>query len=192
MVVKRGREKVKKFKNLINIISKFFSIFPYKLRVKLFEHYRNTKGLKGLGIRYALLKTLAKSCGNNVSIHPNVFIFSPDNLELGNNISIHPMCYIEAAGGIHIGDDVSIAHASTILSVNHKYEDLNMPIKDQGLEFCNTIICNNVWIGARTVVLAGITIGSGAIIAAGAVVSKNVKENNIVAGVPARIIKERL
>ncbi|MEK1831887.1 hypothetical protein AAAC51_32350 [Priestia megaterium] len=70
-------------------------------------------------------------------------------------MSIHPMCYIDAAGGVSIGDDVSIAHSSTILSEEHIYLDLERNIKDQGCEFRETIIENNVWIGAGSRILGG-------------------------------------
>jgi acetyltransferase-like isoleucine patch superfamily enzyme len=187
----RGRDKFRKIKPLINMLVKLYSIFPRKLRTKLFEHYRNTKGNKGLVIRYALLKTIAIQVGDNVAIYPDVYIFHTEGLSIGNNVSIHPMCYIEAKGGITIGDDVSIAHAVTILSVNHIYSDLNVPIKDQGIEYKQTEIKTNVWIGAKASVLAGVTVSSGAIIATGAVVTKDVAEKTIVGGVPAALIKAR-
>ena len=112
----RGRDKFKKTKPIINAIVKTFSVLPRSTRVKMFEHYRMVKGNKGLLIRYVLLKTIAKSCGDNVSIHPNVYILNTHNLSVGNNVSIHPMCYIDAAGGVEIGNDVSIAHGVTVMS----------------------------------------------------------------------------
>jgi len=87
---------------------------------------------------------------------------------------------------------VSIAHGTSILSEEHKYSDLNQNIKDQGCELKETIIENNVWIGAGCRILAGSHIESGSIVAAGAVVKKRVKANSIVGGVPARMIKSRI
>ena len=154
--------------------------------------FRRTKGHKGLVLRYALLKTLARSCGDNISIHPDVYLFSVNQLKIGNNVSIHPMCYIDATGGIDIGNDVSIAHASTILSTTHTFDELDMPIKDQAVEKRKTIIEDNVWIGAKSTILCGNTVYSGSVIAAGAVVTHDIPMNTIVAGVPARVIKERI
>ena len=153
--------------------------------------FRSTKGYKGLVIRYALLKSLAKSCGDNVSIHPDVYLFSVSNLNLGDNVSIHPMCYIDASGEIDIGSDVSIAHAVTILSTSHTFAEHDVPIKDQTVEMKKTVIDNNVWIGAKATVLCGNMVSSGSVIAAGAVVTHDVPANTVVAGVPARVIKER-
>lgn len=189
--MERGRDKFKKLKPIINMMVKFCYIFPRNVRIKLFEHFRKTKGKKGLFIRYILLKTIAKSVGDNVSIHSDVYLLNVDNLSIGNNVSIHPMCYFEAWGGIKIGDDVSIAHAVTVLSVNHIYSDLNIPIKDQGIECRTTEIKPNVWIGAKASILGGVTIGSGSIVASGSVVTKTIGENVIIGGVPARIIKNR-
>ena len=91
----RGREKFDKHKKKINMIIKIVKVFPKNIRLKMFFHFRKTQGTKGILIRYVLLKTLAKQCGDNVSIHPDVYIFHPENLSIGNNVSIHPMCYIE-------------------------------------------------------------------------------------------------
>ena len=187
----RGRDKFNKYKSLISLLAKAYSILPRKVRIILFEHYRTTKGLKGQLIRYVILKTIAKKLGNNVSIGPDVYILNVEELVIGDNVSIHPMCYINAKGGINIGNDVSIAHAVTLLSESHIYSDLNISIKDQGLLFKATEIKSNVWIGAKATILAGVTIGSGSIIAAGAVVTKSFNECSIVGGIPAKLIRTR-
>ena len=187
----RGRDKFAKVKPLLNVLSLFYSIFPMKIRKILFERYRNTKGLKGIAVRYALLKTIAKKCGDNVSIHPDCYIYFPERLEIGDNVSIHPMCYIDACGGVTIGNDVSIAHAVTIMTSSHHFDKHDIPIKDQTFDVLKTEIGDNVWVGAKATVLCGNNIGSGSVIGAGSVVTHPIKENTVNAGVPARIIKER-
>lgn len=188
----RGRDKFKKYKNIIEVLTKITYIFPKKFRLKLFYHFRKTQGNKGLVIRYILLKTLAEKCGDNVSIHPDVYIFHPENLTIGNNVSIHQMCYIECGEGkIKIGNDVSIAHSVTILAVSHKYSNCECNINEQGIEVGETIIKDNVWIGAKATILINRHIETGAIIAANSVVSRNVEENTIVGGIPNRVIKKR-
>ncbi|MCI8554130.1 MAG: acyltransferase [Clostridiales bacterium] len=145
----------------------------------------------GIGIRYALLKSIARECGDNVSIHQGCFILYPEKLSLGSHVSIHPMCYIEAVGGLCIGDNVSLAHAVTVLSATHHYKDRNIPIKDQGISELPAKICDNVWVGAKATILGGRNIGSGSVIAAGAVVTHDVEPNTVVAGVPASFLMER-
>lgn len=189
----KGRKKFKKYKKIIYFFSKCICIFPKKIRIKMFEFFRGIKGKKGIAIRYILLKTIAKQCGENVVIYPDVYLFDIQNLSLGNNVSIHPMSYLDSGtkGQIIIGNDVSIAHSVTILGFNHKYDNLEIPIKDQGNNEYNTIIEDNVWIGAKATILAGRTIREGSVVAANCVVSKDVGKNTIVGGIPNKILKER-
>lgn len=187
----RGRDKFNKYKSVIYLISRFYSVFPKRIQSKALIRHRKTTGNSGLVIRYALLKNLAKSIGDNVMIQPDVYLFNVQELSIGSNVSIHPMTYIEAYGGISIGDDVSIAHGTTIMAVTHNYDDLSVPIKDQGVLGLSITIERNVWIGAKATVLGGNTIGEGGIVGAGAVITKDVTKNSVVAGVPAKIIKER-
>lgn len=187
----RGRDKFEKFKRPMLVLAGFIKIFPYSIRLFLLRFLRNWNGNLGIALRYILIKSLAKKCGDNVSIHTNVIILSPENLELGANISIHPFCYIDATGTITIGNDVSIAHASTIMSTDHNYSDMNTPIKDQGIENKTTIIHDNVWIASGVRILAGTVINSGTIVAAGAVAKNELKSNSVYGGIPAKFIKAR-
>ncbi|RNA67737.1 acyltransferase [Alteribacter keqinensis] len=187
----RGRDKFKRFKPMINFLVTIYSIFPYQIRVKLFEHYRMVKGTKGLVLRYVLLKSIAKNCGDNISIHPNVYLLNPRNFSVGNNVSIHPMCYIESFGGIEIGNDVSIAHGVTIMSTGHHFASLDTTINNQGGFIDRIVIDDDVWIGAKATILAGNKISTGSVVGAGAVVSKEVQAYTVVGGVPAKVIKER-
>ncbi|MGJ9402129.1 acyltransferase [Arthrobacter sp. KK5.5] len=101
------------------------------------------------------------------------------------------MCYIDATGGLEIGNDVSIAHSTSILTTNHNWSSVGIPIRDQAVSLAPVSVGNDVWIGAGVRILAGVSIGTGAIIAAGAVVTKDVAPGTIVAGVPASVVKAR-
>lgn len=146
-------------------------------------------GKRGMVIRYALLRNLAKKCGDNVTIYPGAYLFELSELSLGDNISIHPMCYINAAGGLFIGDDVSIAHATSILTKNHDWEDVSVPIKYNAEKSMPVTIQNDVWIGCGVRILPGVVIHMRSVVAAGAVVTRNVESNTLVGGVPAKMIK---
>lgn len=187
----RGRDKFNKYKRILLILSLAFKVLPIKLRIKMLDFFRHTNGLIGISIRYALIKTIAKECGDNVAIQPGVYLLSPENLSLGNNVSIHSMCYIDSTGEIVIGNDVSIAHSTTIMSTSHNYDNRSIPIKDQGISRGRVSIENNVWVGARVVILSGTNIASGCILAAGTVVTKNTNKDFIYGGVPAKSIKRR-
>lgn len=187
----RGRELFAKYKFIINIIVKIYGLFPRKMRQNAFERSRKKTGRIALVQRYALLKTLAKSVGDNVSVFSDVYLQNIQELEVGNNVSFQPMVYIEAYGGVKIGDDVSLAEGASIFSVNHGFDMLEKPIKDQPLTALPVVIEDNVWIGAKATVLGGVTIATGTIVAAGAVVHDSTEMYSTVGGVPAKIIKNR-
>ena len=189
--VKRGRDLFKIVKPLLIIFQKIYSVLPYKMRKLIYYQKESKRGIFQIGLRYALISTLALSIGENVRISEGCYIRNMQNLIIGNNVSIWPMTYIECSGGVKIGNDVSIAHSVTIMSEEHRYSKKEIPIKDQGKAFSPIIIEDNVWIGAKAVILAGVIIKTGAIIGAGSVVTKDVPKNAIVAGVPAHIIKYR-
>ena len=193
----RGRDIFAKYRRAIMIISKIYGVFPLKLRLFLFEKHRNTRGKMGFLLRYVLLKSIAKQCGDNVSVFPGVYLLNPQNLVLGRNISIHQMSYIECGpfedSEIRIDDNVSIAHGTTILATTHEYvSDSTDIIKDMPVLYKPVRICENVWIGAKTTVLYGVTIKSGCVIGANTVVTRSTEENGVYVGSPARKIKSRI
>jgi acetyltransferase-like isoleucine patch superfamily enzyme len=187
----RNRDIARRYRKALLALTAFYQLLPMRLRRFLLLYAESTKGLRGKVVRYCLVKSIAKSCGDNVLIERGVYLLSPEEMEIGNNVSIHPMCYIEAKGGLVIGNDVSIAHGVTIMTTTHIYDKTDIPIKDQGSVANNVVIKDNVWIGAKATLLCGITVNQGAIVGAGAVVTKTIPANAVVAGVPARIIKMR-
>lgn len=189
----RGREQFAKYKKIINGFVFISEILPFNVRKKLFEHYRMKKGKSGIVFRYVLLKSIAKKCGDNVMVAPNVYFKYPENLVLGENISFQPMCYIDAEGEIEIENNVSIAHGVTILSSNHKFKKIDIPIRDQGMSLEKTVVDDNVWIGAKCTILAGVRVKSGCVLAANCVMTKTsvIKENTVLAGIPGKIISKR-
>jgi acetyltransferase-like isoleucine patch superfamily enzyme len=110
---------------------------------------------------------------------------------IGRNVGINHYCVIYGMGGVTIGDDVMMATSCTLVSGNHNHDKLDIPMNAQGATRERINIGNNVWIGAKVTILAGVDIGEGAIIAAGAVVTKCVPAYSVAAGIPARVIKQR-
>ncbi len=92
-----------------------------------------------------------------------------------------------AGGGLTIGNDVLIGQAVHFHSENHIFADKEVPIRKQGIAYAPIVVEDDVWIGAKVVVLAGVTIGRGAVIGAGAVVTRSVPPCMIAIGTPARI-----
>ena len=120
-----------------------------------------------------------------------VTLWYPEKISIGNNVSLNEYVFLSGYGGIVIEDNVRIGRGTTIITADHGFERLDIPIKDQPLLPGKVYIKQNVWIGANVTILKGVTIGLNSIIAAGAVVTKDVPDNVIVGGVPAKIIKNR-
>lgn len=138
--------------------------------------------------RNAFWKAKLKALGDGVFIHPNVVVHQPNKVSIGDRCSIAEFVHIWGGGDVEIGADVLVASHAAIVSVSHdpsaqKFNETRVakPIS----------IDDNVWIGAGAVLLPGIKLGTGSIVAAGAVVTKDVPRDVVVAGVPARVIKKR-
>lgn len=95
-------------------------------------------------------------------------------------------------GPVTIGSHVNLAQGITVTALNHIFKDTTLRIDEQGISTQPVIIGDDVWIGANAVILPGVTIGNHAVVAAGAVVTKDVPDNTIVGGVPAKEIKKIL
>ena len=93
----RGREKFAKFRPIINVLTKLYAVLPRSVRLRKMEHLRKKTGNIALVQRYCLLKTLAKSVGDNVSVYPDVYLRNIQEMEIGNNVSLQPMVYISAS-----------------------------------------------------------------------------------------------
>lgn len=118
-------------------------------------------------------------------LFPPFYTDCGQNITIGRHTFINMGCSFQDWGGISIGDDCLIGHNCTICTVNHSKD----PERRGDMTCVPVKIGNKVWIGANVTILPGVSIGDGAIIAAGAVVNKNVEPNTIVAGVPAKVIK---
>lgn len=187
----RGRDRFARGRCLLHGFAAALELLPVSWRVRLLAASRMVPGTLGFVVRYSLVRSLARKCGDNVAIYPGVYVLGLDRLSISDNVSVHPMCYIDASGGIDIGDDVSIAHGATILSTSHTFAERGIPIKDQPFAAARTTIECDVWIGAKATILAGCTIHSGSVIGAGAVVTRDIPEYSVALGVPARVAKRR-
>jgi acetyltransferase-like isoleucine patch superfamily enzyme len=125
-------------------------------------------------------------------LHGVILMTYGGNIIIGNKCSINPYTILYGHGNLTIGNNVLIAGHTLIIPANHIYTDINKPINVQGLTMKGIIIEDDVWIGSGCRILDGVTIGKGAIVAAGAVVNKTVEPYTIVGGIPAKLIKNRL
>ena len=98
--------------------------------------------------------------------------------------------YNTIIGPVKIGNHVNLAQGITVTALNHNFDDTNKRIDEQGVSTNAVTIEDDVWIGANAVILPGVTIGNHCVVAAGAVVTKDVPPHSLVAGVPAKVIKQ--
>lgn len=110
------------------------------------------------------------------------------DIVIGDHTRIGIHCTI--IGPVCIGNHVNLAQGITVTALNHNFADTNKRIDEQGISTQPVVIGDDVWIGANAVILPGVTVGSHSVVAAGAVVTKDVPENCVVGGVPAKIIKQ--
>jgi len=134
-------------------------------------------------------KILKQNIGKNVKIQSDVLVGKFDDIKIGNYVAINEKCRLR---NVDIGNYVLIAPEVYILHSGHVFESKELPIYSQGeTKYRKTIIEDDVWIGARSVILPGKIIGKGSIVAAGSVVTKDVLPYSIVGGNPAKLIKLR-
>ncbi len=111
-------------------------------------------------------------------------------IKIGRDSLIGEYTVIRGQGGVTIGDRVYTSPFTQIIAVNHVFDDPNRPFVDQGITAEGIVIEDDVWLGASTVITDGVRIGRGAVVAAGAVVTKDVPPHTVVGGVPARVLRE--
>jgi maltose O-acetyltransferase len=140
-------------------------------------------------LRVACVRSIIPA-GKNVKIQRSVYIGSGNNIVIGNNCQINELARLD---NVTIGNNVMIARESIILGKMHESGAVDTPMNEQGVkEVKRTIIEDDVWLGLRVVVMPGVTISKGTIIAAGAVVTKDTEPFGIYGGVPAKLIKKRM
>ena len=136
-------------------------------------------------IRALFSKLIGKPVHESFGLFPPFTADFGRNITVGKNVFINSGCRFQDQGGITIGDGALIGHNVVLATLNHDFA----PERRHTVHPAPIVIGNGVWIGASVTVVAGVTIGDNAIVAAGAVVTKDVPANVIVGGVPARVIK---
>ena len=110
------------------------------------------------------------------------------DVTIGDHTRVGIHCTV--IGPVCIGNHVNLAQGITVTALNHNFADSNRKIDEQGISTKPVVIGDDVWIGANAVILPGVTIGRHVVVAAGAVVTKDVPDYSLVAGVPAKEIKK--
>ncbi len=142
-------------------------------------------------IKLYLLKKRLGILDKNIDIAANSIFENHENIIWNDNIYIGPNAYIWAIGGLEIGENVIIGPRVTIHTSNHKFENATMLPYDGSSYLKKVTIEKNVWIGDSVLIVPGVTIGEGSVVAMGSVVTQDVPKYSVIGGNPAEIIKQR-
>lgn len=145
----------------------------------------------GKSLRRLWLRRCARSFGNGSWVGQGTFITGVADLSIGERSSVARGCTLDARGGLVVGDDTMIGFECVFVTSTHNSSRLDVPMRQQGMYSAPIRIGDDVWIGARAIVLPGVSIGHGAIVGAGSVVTRDVPDFAAVAGVPARVLRDR-
>ena len=144
-------------------------------------------------VKLALRRGSPIDIGNNVSIEKGVVISTSEKgrIFIGNNVYLGEYSVLTSNEEIEIGDNVLISPHNDIVDFNHIYQDPTKPVNEQGVIAKKITIEEDVWIGSGCKILMGVTIGKGAVVGAGSIVTKDVSPCHVVVGNPAKTIKVR-
>lgn len=146
----------------------------------------------GDALRASVIRKIFKKFGNDSVLSSGVRILYPKGIEVGESVKITRDVTLDGRGGLTIASNTMVGFESIILTSTHNYNQLDIPISQQGMFFSPVMIGTDVWIGSRAIILPGVRIGNHAIIGANAVVTDDVCDYDIVGGVPAKFIKNRI
>ena len=127
-----------------------------------------------------------KQVGDN-AVYPSAKIWAPWNITMGKHVAVDDGVILYSVDKITIGTKIAISRDVFVCTASHDISEPNRPLVTGSIT-----ICDGVWIGARAIILPGVTIGEGAVIGAGAVVTKDVEPWTVVGGNPAKLIKKRV
>lgn len=143
-------------------------------------------------IKSNFLRILGSEVGNGITYYPRIKLSPGTNLHLGDHVDLAWGVLITTGGGVEIGDRTLVGYNTQIFSANHVIPPRPHQIFTSGHKKKKVTIGKDVWIGAGCIVLPGVKIGEGAVVAGGSVVTKDVAAFTIVGGNPAKVLKERL
>lgn len=170
-----------------------------RVKIEHAAHIRAGRGLTlGDGVRINALSKDGVTLGDNVSIGAGSILECTGvirelgvGITIGDHVGFAQNAFISVRGPVEIGDDCIFGPNVSLFSENHNFRNREVPIRLQGATRKGIKIGRDCWFGANSVVLDGVAIGDGCVIAAGAVVTKDVESYSIVGGVPAKVIGSR-
>jgi acetyltransferase-like isoleucine patch superfamily enzyme len=142
----------------------------------------------GMRVRRLCMPLFLERLGAGVVFQSGLRITNAERVAIGSHCRFGQGVFITGGGGVHIGDWVSIGPDVKLWSVNHRFDDPDVPIQQQGWELKPVVIEDDVWLAANVFVMPGVTIGRGSVVSACTVVSKSIPPYSLVAGNPGRVV----
>lgn len=152
---------------------------------------RSIPGLTGCVLRYAYFRMTFAKLEGFCFVASGARLTHSYGMRVGRNFHLNSGAFIDARGGLTLGNDVLIGPNSVLVTSNHQWTDPSLPIVVQGHVVDPVTVGDDVWIGASAVILPGVTLGTGTVVAAGAVVTRSTEPYTIVGGIPAEVIGTR-
>jgi len=152
---------------------------------------RSLPGLAGIALRSAFYRLMFGELRSFAWLYPGVHLTHSYGIRAGRGFAVNTGALLDGRGGITIGDNVLIGPYCVITSSDHDHRQLARPMAEVDHVMAPVSIGSDVWIGACSIVTGGVRVGDGAVVAAGAVVTQDVPDYGIVAGVPARLVGDR-
>jgi len=160
--------------------------YNWYLDLKLFKLHMVSLHVPFWSIRKSVMKLMGVTIGKGTTIHMGCKLFEPRGVTIGDDTIIGDRAFLDGRAPLRIGNHVDIASEVMIYNAEHDLESEKFEAREEKVE-----IKDYVFIGPRAIILPGVTIGHGAIVAAGAVVTKDVPDYAIVGGIPAKVIGDR-
>lgn len=156
------------------------------LAPSLVELHREGHRLKAIYWRCTLSEV-----GDRVIFWDGLKVMGPSKIRIGAGATIASKVVLDGRGGLSIGSWALVGFDSVILTSTHRFSNASVPIRQQGMESGSVSVGDNVWIGARTMILPGVTIGDNAVVGAMSLVTRDIPADVVAAGIPARVLRTR-
>jgi maltose O-acetyltransferase len=144
-----------------------------------------------LKLRAAYYRRVLRRCGTSLVTRQHVILRHTRNISIGDHVMLNRGATVTAHTPIEIGNDCLIGPGAVLHNGDHRFDQVDVPIRRQGFSSAPIVLEDDVWIGANAIVLSGVRVGRGSVVAGGSVVTRDVPPYTIVAGIPAKQISRR-
>ena len=170
----------------------FKEITPHRLGQAVFNAWlTKVPSIFANRLKISFLRTIGANVGSGVKLGNGLRVLGPANLVLGNNVALAHNVVLDARGGLTLHDGVLVGFESVLITFTHASNDPYRPVHHQGTVQGPIAVGSNAWLGARCLVLPGARVGNSSIVGAMSVVTSDIPDGTVAAGIPAKTIRNR-